>query len=461
MRLAIYLVCAASAAFIWAAPARAQRWVFVPTSATGDLTESVTERAQRVASSRAPSGVSFLSGAEAARLFASLHSRERIALDEAQQQSLEDCHRRMAMSLARGQTAELQAEQTACAPILERASESELSAQPARQLFLQACYVMVQHMLANRLDQAALEQAMTCRSHVIDIPISERFATPEVREVFERAEAQLRAMPTATLEVDAAWSEPCQVFVRGLPVGRTPFRSEGLVAGRAILRVACGEHPGRVRSVELRSGSNVVQVDIRFDAAITSTDGHLALTYGSRDAWRELRAQHARVIAQALSASSVVLVTEDGDGTLLERVDSDGRIAGSARLTELTDAPIGSALRGLASGELLAGTSASGASASADEPHFANWIIGGAILAGGALALITPIWTLAAEGQCADAPAPGYCRTIVQFGPVSGTLLGVGIAAIIGGVVWLALAPIRVGVSTDGASARLWLTGEF
>ncbi len=95
------------------------------------------------------------------------------------------------------------------------------------------------------------------------------------------------------------------------------------------------------------------------------------------------------------------------------------------------------------------------------EAHWANWVVGGALIAGGVAALIAPVHTLARSGECVDEPAPGLCRSEVQFGAVSGVLLGVGVAALAGGVVFLAAQPITVDVIVQPDEASVRVSGAF
>lgn len=97
------------------------------------------------------------------------------------------------------------------------------------------------------------------------------------------------------------------------------------------------------------------------------------------------------------------------------------------------------------------------------EPHFANWILGGALIAGGAAALVSPIHTLATEGECSESGGlpNGWCRSHVSFGVQSGILLGVGAAALVGGVIILIAQPIQVTTVVTPDSAGLRLSGTF
>jgi hypothetical protein len=98
------------------------------------------------------------------------------------------------------------------------------------------------------------------------------------------------------------------------------------------------------------------------------------------------------------------------------------------------------------------------------EPHFANWLIGGALIAGGIVALISPLHTAAVDGECVDAgglPTDDWCRSVASFGAQSGVLLGVGAAAIVGGVVFMIAQPIQMTTVITPDSARLQLSGTF
>jgi hypothetical protein len=97
------------------------------------------------------------------------------------------------------------------------------------------------------------------------------------------------------------------------------------------------------------------------------------------------------------------------------------------------------------------------------EPHVANWLIGGALIAGGLAALVSPIVTLATEGQCADTTGlpPGWCRSVVSFGATSGVLMGVGVAAVAGGIFFMAAQPLQLSTTVTPDSAMFQLRGTF
>ncbi len=105
-------------------------------------------------------------------------------------------------------------------------------------------------------------------------------------------------------------------------------------------------------------------------------------------------------------------------------------------------------------GDVIGDGGAEAAPQTREEPHWANLLIGGGLILGGAAALVSPLWTLGAEGQ----PwGDGY----VHFGAQSGVLLGVGLAALTAGIVFLVLEPIRTTVTLSPTTAGLSVSGEF
>jgi len=90
-----------------------------------------------------------------------------------------------------------------------------------------------------------------------------------------------------------------------------------------------------------------------------------------------------------------------------------------------------------------------------------NWIIGGVLAVGGVVTLISPLSTLAREGQCEEAIADVGCQEMVRFGAQSGVLLGVGLAALTAAVLMDAISPIRVQVAAGSDGARLGVEGTF
>lgn len=95
------------------------------------------------------------------------------------------------------------------------------------------------------------------------------------------------------------------------------------------------------------------------------------------------------------------------------------------------------------------------------EPSPFNWVLGGALAVAGVLALISPLQTLAQDGQCTEEIENVGCLERVHIGPQTAVLLGIGIAALIAAVVVDAVAPIRVEVAVDAQGAAAFVEGRF
>lgn len=99
--------------------------------------------------------------------------------------------------------------------------------------------------------------------------------------------------------------------------------------------------------------------------------------------------------------------------------------------------------------------------ATESQPSPLNFLIGGGLAIAGVAALISPLQTLATEGECVDEIENVGCVERVQFGAVSGVLLGVGLAALIGAVIVDVVAPIRVDVVVGAERGMLQIRGQF
>ena len=95
------------------------------------------------------------------------------------------------------------------------------------------------------------------------------------------------------------------------------------------------------------------------------------------------------------------------------------------------------------------------------EPSPLNWLIGGGLAIAGVVLLISPLQTLATEGQCVDLIEGVGCRERVAFGAQSGILLGLGLASLAAAVVVDAVAPLRVEVAATPSQAMLRVGATF
>lgn len=95
------------------------------------------------------------------------------------------------------------------------------------------------------------------------------------------------------------------------------------------------------------------------------------------------------------------------------------------------------------------------------EPSPFNWLLGGGLAVAGIVALISPLQTLAQDGECVDLIERVGCVEKVQFGAQSGVLMGLGLALLTSAVIVDAVAPIRVEVQVDETRGMLWVGARF
>lgn len=120
--------------------------------------------------------------------------------------------------------------------------------------------------------------------------------------------------------------------------------------------------------------------------------------------------------------------------------------------------PIDGADDGATAGAASAGSGAPGAIE--DRAHWANWLLGGALVLGSAALAIRPLDALVRSGE--NVAGPGEPPRYVVFdAPLDGTLLGLSIASLLGGVAILALQPIRETVTVEARATSLRLTVTF
>ena len=280
--------------------------------------------------------------------------------------------------------------------------------------------------------------------------------THEILALLIRARDALRAGGgDAELAVTAQDTGTCNVYLNGQLAGPTPL-SLRVYEGDYAVRVQCGEARSRVHLVHLESGRREIEIGASLEAAFVPRP-RPHLRYDDRAALTARAHRDAAALAAHLDAPRAITLIVEGAQASLELLAPDGAATATATLPARGDAAAAaSALLASADG------GAPGAAPPGDSrPSEWNWVIGGGLIAGGLVTLISPIHTLAVEGECVSSPRPGFCATSYQFGPRSVALTVVGLAAVAGGAVWWALQPIRVGVSADASSARLSLEGSF
>lgn len=111
--------------------------------------------------------------------------------------------------------------------------------------------------------------------------------------------------------------------------------------------------------------------------------------------------------------------------------------------------------------KLSRGEADDGAASGPTRPSVANWIVGGVLVAASVPALVLPIATLANDGDCSKRDSSGICTQRVHFGALSGTLLGLGAAALVAGGYILIAQPFTVGVDAGPNHAVLSISGRL
>ncbi|HJL14531.1 MAG TPA: hypothetical protein RMH99_02675 [Sandaracinaceae bacterium LLY-WYZ-13_1] len=398
--------------------------------------------AHRVAESEPPPGVDWLAPEQAAQLFEDAHSREVVELGPAEREELSRCRREMGAALGAEDHETARRLQAECGAVLRQAARSDLSAQ-TRELYMQACYVMVQQLLNGGLERAAVAQARTCRLQAMDVEPTRREATDEVLDVFALARSELDGQPRATLVVRTPPGRGCRVRVRDQDAGEGPeVVLETLVPGPARVRVDCAGTQGRIHFVDLEPGErSELSVDPDFEAAV-STGEALELVYRDPARWAG-HAEDAGRVARALSVDAVLLVgvepsTEQRPARLrLELCDPQGRRRASAQATG-TDSDLARALSALAAGE-----SGEGPSEAAGDPL--PHVLGASALGATGAALAIAGLVLSTQPSCVEPENPsGPCALRRPDWALVGGLGVPGVALALAGTGW-ALAALSEG----------------
>ena len=89
-----------------------------------------------------------------------------------------------------------------------------------------------------------------------------------------------------------------------------------------------------------------------------------------------------------------------------------------------------------------------------------DYALGGVLALAGATLVISPIMTIAEDGECKDGANINGCQR-VDFTWRSGLLMAGGVLALSGSVLLFATTPIRASLSTDGETVHAQLHGSF
>lgn len=288
-------------------------------------------------------------------------------------------------------------------------------------------------------------------------PSSDEF-TPTLRSRLERVREELHPAP-ATLTVvvpDAA----CRVRIGGVDVPGARERSHGVQAGVRDVSVECGGRASE-RAVRTRPGATTrVSVDPALDGALTLDHGP-RLSYASEASAGRL-GDDAVSVGEALEARRVVVV--DADRVRVFEVGARNERASIAVTASDLSAQVDAALSDAPSATV----------ATASHPHVeapvsqretsrgpgaAPWVLvgvgGAALVASGAFfALRASAFDDAVSGCAVDASGAYHCGSVPDpaaanahyedaslYQTLAFVSVGVGAAAVIGGLAWYFAAP--------------------
>jgi len=247
------------------------------------------------------------------------------------------------------------------------------------------------------------------------------------------AELAARAGADATLRVDVVEGEPPQVLVRLVPAEGDPVEERSDVTDGDV------------------AGAVYVTVGRALDIAPPSSAGFLLVRTDPPDA-------RVEVDGEEVGRSPLRVTLAPGPHDVRVR-HPEGSAEGTVEIVagrELAYEPeLGEA------SEPGEGSRPERPAQTRSEPSPFNYLIGGGLALAGVITLISPLSTLAREGQCEEEIEEVGCVEMVRFGAQSGVLLGIGLAALIAAVIFDVAAPIRVDVAVDPQSAMVGVRGRF
>lgn len=175
---------------------------------------------------------------------------------------------------------------------------------------------------------------------------------PENVRFYREIKKQMEQAPTGRLRVQTT-GEQANVYLNGRLVGVTPLEMRRLYVGRYRLHLRQGSETSRVRSIEVASGDNEVQIDLSLDHALL-TSPTAALTYAADGARRAQHAGHAQALAKLTGARAALVYWVVGERAELTWAPAEGRARhASAQVAEAPHAAV--ALRDGTAGSVAGG----------------------------------------------------------------------------------------------------------
>ncbi len=333
----------------------------------------------------------------------------------------------------------------------------------SRAVLWNICLLRVQLYLrsASKDVQQKTEAAIhDCRTRFVDqLEFSQAWSS-SVAEAFQR---HAEEHPKVQLELRSA-PAACEAFLYGAAVGTTPLRLQ-VVPGRQEIQLVCHGRPSRLHGVALYESAEF-EIWLAADEALVD---HAELVEDPVSRLTQLRyldlvalknaAEHALALAREAHFASFALIQSDGRGMRIDWFHGGVKEASvhvpagsSEQQTQLA------ITRLLHPSELP--NDALAPKKRSSRRTFADYLLGGGLMAIGGGLMIYPLQSFMREGDCADT----NCMEIYRGKtPLSMGLLGVGTALIGAGAVVMMLGPFgaRQHFALTAGANSLELRGSF
>lgn len=183
----------------------------------------------------------------------------------------------------------------------------------ARQV-LDTCMLAVRALLESGSMDETRATARECRRLVVAGDPTPNMHPPPVVALLDAAD-DYRASQATVLHVSSKPSG-CAVRVNGAVLGETPLKEPALVPGRYAVQVECGpEWRGRVHYTNVQPGFTELQVDARFEEALT-TRPVMGLHYSDSLEAQEHRQGDAVKVVEAVPSIGLVIMSALDTSTL-------------------------------------------------------------------------------------------------------------------------------------------------
>jgi hypothetical protein len=316
------------------------------------------------------------------------------------------------------------------------------------------------------LDAGAEDAAVGVLREVVaaygdDLSVTTRDYHPLMVQAYERTVREMAGARAGSLEIDGAFGN-CKAWIDGRQVqGALPGTFPGLFVGSRLVQVRCGDKSSLLHRVMLTAASTVtVAIDVDFERAVVFDGEQLGLVFRDAGEAAQYATRWATRLGRLIGVDRVALhwrETGSGGGdAVLSMVDvAAGAETDRVRVGVKSAAVNRDAARMLAQQAIKGGPAGGGGGKGGWKKNVGAWVlsgVGAAALIAGAVegglyfkykADATKAYDLSVPTRAALEPqyesrkdAADKANTARIVGPV---LLGVGGAALVGGILWFVL----------------------